>query len=139
MRRRTLFVALAGLAVVVAAGVVALWPPPDRITPEKLARLQTGMSRADVEQVIGAPGNYSTSPLVVSGGAVFDLSQIRGTVSDDRLCWITDTVIVEVQLDEHGRVTSVGSVPCTPSRRLFDDLIWLIWRAKRQWHRWFRE
>ena len=34
MRRRTLLVALAGMAVVVAAGVVVLWPhtEPNRIT-----------------------------------------------------------------------------------------------------------
>ena len=37
MRRRTLLVALAGLAVVVAAGVAVLWPRPARVTPENLS------------------------------------------------------------------------------------------------------
>jgi hypothetical protein len=34
MRRRTLLVALAGLAVVVAAGAVVVWPRAERITRE---------------------------------------------------------------------------------------------------------
>ena len=34
MRRRKLLVALAGLAVVVAAGAVVLWPHPVRATRE---------------------------------------------------------------------------------------------------------
>jgi hypothetical protein len=42
MRRRKLLVALAGLAVVIVAGVVVLWPRPDRITPGELRRHQGG-------------------------------------------------------------------------------------------------
>ena len=44
MRRRTLLVALAGLAVVVAAGVVVLWPrpAPEQITRENYDRIRVG-------------------------------------------------------------------------------------------------
>jgi hypothetical protein len=50
VRRRTLLVVLAGLAVVVAAGVVVLWPRADRVTRENFRRIETGMSRADVAE-----------------------------------------------------------------------------------------
>jgi hypothetical protein len=47
MRRRKLLVALAGLAVVVAAGaVVLLRSRPNRITRENCDRTKEGMSRA---------------------------------------------------------------------------------------------
>jgi hypothetical protein len=49
MRRRTLLLALAGLAVVVAAGAVQLRPREDRVTRANYERIQIGMSRADVE------------------------------------------------------------------------------------------
>jgi hypothetical protein len=37
-------VVLAVLAVVVAAGVVVLWPRPDRVTPENYACIRVGMN-----------------------------------------------------------------------------------------------
>jgi hypothetical protein len=60
MRRRTLLVALAGLAVMVAAGVGALWPRPSRVTGENFDRIEKGMSRAEIEAVLGPPGDYRT-------------------------------------------------------------------------------
>jgi hypothetical protein len=63
MRRRTLLVALAGLPVVVAAGAVVLWPrTPSRITLENCNRIREGMSRAEVEAILGPPGDYRTGP-----------------------------------------------------------------------------
>jgi hypothetical protein len=47
-----------GLAVVVAVGVVVLWPRADRITKENLGRIRLGMSAAEVEVVLGPPGDY---------------------------------------------------------------------------------
>jgi hypothetical protein len=62
MRRRTLLVALAGLAVVVGAGTVVLWPRADRITLENFDRIKKGMRRAEVEAILGPPGDYTTGP-----------------------------------------------------------------------------
>jgi hypothetical protein len=63
MRRRTLLVVLAGLAV--AAGVV-VWPrtAPVRITPENCDLICKGMIEAEVESVLGPPGDYRTRPTV---------------------------------------------------------------------------
>src|SRR6516164_10518508 len=63
MRRRTLLVVLAGLAGLVAAVVVVLWPRPSlRITLENCKRIREGMSRAEVEAILGPPGDYRTGP-----------------------------------------------------------------------------
>jgi hypothetical protein len=55
MRRRKLLVVLAGLAVVVAAGVAVLWPRPARVTPENYLRIEAGMTLAEVAAILGAP------------------------------------------------------------------------------------
>ena len=62
MRRRKL-IALAGLAVLVAAGAFVLWPRPDRITRANYDRIRMGMSRAEVEAILGPPGDYTTGPV----------------------------------------------------------------------------
>jgi hypothetical protein len=52
-----------GLAVVVAAGVVVLWPQPQpssRVTRENFDRIHDGMSRAEVEAILGPRGDYRT-------------------------------------------------------------------------------
>jgi hypothetical protein len=53
MRRRTLLVVLAGLAVMVAAGLVVLWPRPDRVTRENYDRIIQGMTLAVVQSMMG--------------------------------------------------------------------------------------
>jgi hypothetical protein len=57
-------VALAGLAVVVAAGVVVLWPqqPSSPISRQNFGRIHVGMTQTEVEAILGPPGDYSTSP-----------------------------------------------------------------------------
>ena len=47
---------LAGLAVVVAAGVGGLGPREDRITRENFHRIEIGMSRAEVEAILNDDG-----------------------------------------------------------------------------------
>jgi hypothetical protein len=59
MQRRTLLVALAGLAVVVAAGVVVLLHAELRhdFTRQDFKRLRLGMTRAEAEAVLGCPAD----------------------------------------------------------------------------------
>jgi hypothetical protein len=59
MRRRKLLVALA-LAVAVAAAAVVLLPRPDRIAREDYDRIRPGMTRGEVEAILGPPGDYRT-------------------------------------------------------------------------------
>jgi hypothetical protein len=62
LRRRQLLVALAVLAVLVAVGLFVLWPRLDRITDENFNRIQEGMSRAEVEAILGPPGDCRAAP-----------------------------------------------------------------------------
>jgi hypothetical protein len=139
MRRRTLLVALAGLAVVVAAGAVVLWPrlePPSRITQENCDQIREGMHQADVEAILGPPGDYT---MAGPSNTFFDthgpiITHQGGGVS---CFWVGDRAIAYVVFDEYDRCRQwnyreAGTVPQTGWENL-------LWRAKRQWHRWFPE
>jgi hypothetical protein len=86
MRRRKLLVALVGLAVVVAAGAVVLWPqaaPPSRVTRENYDCIQEGMTRAEVEAILGPPGDYRTGlGESVLGEADYGITQIMVWMPD---------------------------------------------------------
>jgi hypothetical protein len=136
MRRRTLLVALAGLAVVVAGGAVVLWPRANRVTRENYDRIQIGMSRADVEAVLGPPGLYASGPLMV-GGTVYsdDVATVMGGERMEEVDWTSDNAIVRVFFRLTGQV---GDKCFTEASRMNQTPVDnLLWRARRQWHRWF--
>jgi outer membrane protein assembly factor BamE (lipoprotein component of BamABCDE complex) len=63
MRRRRILIVQAGLVVALFATVVLLlWPRPDLITRENIERIREGMSREEMEAILGAPGDYRTRP-----------------------------------------------------------------------------
>jgi hypothetical protein len=139
MRRRTLLVALAGLAVMGAVGVVPLWPrqQTDRVTLYCFELVRHGMNRSEVEKILGAPGDYRTGPTEPS-----DFGGGKGRGSSDPVeatavsfRWEGDTVDLSVDFGASGNVTGAffeGRV------RTDHGLIGnLLWRAKRQWQRWF--
>jgi hypothetical protein len=153
MRRRTLLVVLAVLAVVVAAGVV-LWPrPPSRITRENFDRIREGMTRAEVEAILGPPGDYRThfgQTADGNGGEhgwLPDPDEYKPAIATWRdagenpfgkfngeATWVGDTVLVLVVIDDTGRVLETDTLE---RRRLGGTIDNLLWRAKRQWLRWF--
>jgi hypothetical protein len=157
MRRRKLLVALAGLAVVIAVATVVLWPrSSSRITRENFARIKQGMSRGEVEAILGTPGDYrtGTGEDLAAGSegrsgypedeSVRDgdwlVVEPDGSMMDSlgpRYVWISDTAQVQLRFDEDGRLIDRSF---DPRRRLYQPpLENLLWRAKRQWHRWFPE
>jgi hypothetical protein len=134
MRRRKLLAAV-GLAVVVAAGMVVLWPranQPDRVTEENYDRIQHGMTRTEVEAILGSPGDYTTGPTLVRYP---DGRSARHSYVSDR--WVTDSLVVYVSFDDSDRVWHSFTLPnLRHERGLLDSL---LWRAKRLWRRWFPE
>jgi hypothetical protein len=58
MRRRKPLPVPAGRAVLLAAGAFVLWPRPERITRENFKRIREGMTQAEVEAILGPPGDY---------------------------------------------------------------------------------
>jgi hypothetical protein len=141
VRRRTLLVALAGLAVVVAAGVAVLWPrPPSRITRENFDRIKEGMSRTEVEGILGPAGDYSTGPTQRFMSVEDIIAQARldtFSLHSGELTWSSDMVMVRVEFDSRGVATAKYFTALVKLKQTFVDS--LIWRAERQWRHWFRE
>jgi hypothetical protein len=95
---------VAGLALVALAAFMP-WPRPNRVTPENLPngitpetfdRIKDGMTRSEVEAILGPPGDYTT------GDPIHAISMIG--IGDDDLCWDTDVALVLVGFDKAGRV-----------------------------------
>jgi hypothetical protein len=126
-RRRTLLVVLAGLAVVVAVGVVSLWPlrqPAVRVTQEEYDRIGNDVTTvAEIETLLGGPpGDYTTGPT--------DESSVSLGSGDRTVAWYTDDGHIIVQADADGHVEGVGFMPPKKASGVVNTL---RWRAKRLW------
>jgi hypothetical protein len=125
MRGRTLrwlLLTLAGLVVIALAEAVAIWPPlwlepPLRITQKKLRPHPNWhdacRSRVSLDSFTGVS---PVGPFTV-------------------LAWKGDTDIILFRLHRASRRKAVDDGRAGRTRTL--DC--LLWRAKRQWHRWFPE
>jgi len=141
MRRRKLLVLLAGVAVVVAGGVVALWlleAAPSPVTHAHFEGLRVHMSRAQIRAILGAPQDCSTGPTTLTRGER-EWHQASGHLENIQLSsvdvWLSDTAAITVFSGQDGVANAITFVPVTKTHQgLFENL---LWRAKRQWHRWF--
>ena len=150
MRRRKLVAVVVGLAVLFAAGAFVLWPRPERITQENCDRIRTGMSRAEVEEILGLPGDYRTGP----GATNLGRDVIAWVIDPDVHpyppsswskidegphswgYWLGDSFQISVAIDDSGHVQGMYGFPRRTTQGVVANL---LWRAKRQWHRWFPE
>jgi hypothetical protein len=128
MRRRTLLVALAVLAVVIAAGVV-VWPRPLWATRGDYHRIRDPvgiLTRAEVEAILGPPGDYRTV-LTSDSGLHMQQSNCESWVVNEGhvLVWYYDNDVVS-----DWALFPADAVKQTPLENF-------LWRAKRQWHGWF--
>ena len=135
MRRRKRLVALAGLAVVVAAGTVVLWPRPERITWENCARIRQGMTLAELQTVLGEPGYFKTGPveyrLQEHRPFVLQADWVEGR---QEAYWLTDTGFAVVYFDDAERVADFSFIP---GRRVEQPFLTnLLWRLGRRWQSW---
>jgi hypothetical protein len=148
MRRRKLIAVLAGLVVLFVGlliGVAILLAPPrtpQTLTPVRFKQIRAGMTRAEVEAILGPPGDYSTgareqAPLVYGPGEdlwhVFGSGEVMVTGTN----WESDAAMINVSYDSSGKAVCGGYFP----RRLISDnpIANALWRAKRLWRRWFPE
>jgi hypothetical protein len=137
MRRRKLLVVLAALAALVAAGMVVLWPLGDRISLANYERIREGMTLAEVEAILGQPGDYTTGPADGLGVYLCGGSEPVVRLNADRVLyfWVGDTAMIYIVIDAGtGTVLrSFDPVDRVPQPTLDN----LLWRAKRLRHRWF--
>jgi hypothetical protein len=161
MRRRKLLVALTGLAVVGAAGaVVVLWPrAPSRITRENFDRICEGMSRAEVEAILGPPGDYRTGHGETGSTTTGSFTEYMDWTPDPGpdiapipvlnwsrfpgqspevphlwASWLSDSFEIQIAIDHSGGVAGAEGYPRRTTQGPLDSL---LWHAKRQWRRWF--
>ncbi len=144
MRNRKRRQVVAGLAVgLIAVGAFIVWPRADRITPETAGRIREGMTAAEVEALLGPPGDYSTRP---DADPVRHYWGYTDHFDDARWNWVRsagggvthewtgDTAIVCVYY-RSGRVAGVDCFFYDPAEQT--RLANLLWRARRQWRKWF--
>ena len=160
MRRRKLLVVLVGLAVVGAAGMVVMWPRADSITQENFDRILVGMSPAEVEAIFGGPpGDYRSVwtdwPSNANEPDEFNCGcanwrawsvSVRGYEHEGLLgdtdpstapvtgLWFGNDGCIRV----HFSPAVVDDMDFLPTvRRERGPVDNLLWRAKRQWRKWF--
>jgi hypothetical protein len=137
-RRRQL--AVVGLFALVVIGAFVLWPQEDRITWQNCDRLKEGMSRAEVEAILGGPpGDYTTVPVVRHLGTPFVLE-----MGDDGTLHTLppkegrgNTASIWVSFDTYGNAFTIDYLPTVSAEQ--GPLENLLWRAKRPWRKWFPE
>ncbi len=145
MRRHRLRWALVGLAAAIAAGVVVLWPQPNRVTEANIHRIQVGMTRNEVEAILGPPGDYSTGPVVYerpAPGPGIDsveadnaFEALQHDARDAARASDEGTIAINYDFDEQPTVSMVEvSIYRRKPLGLLDNM---LWRVKRQWKRWF--
>ena len=143
MRRRKLLVVLAGLPGVGAAGVVVLWlqSEPARVTQANFERIRDGMTRAEVAAILGPPGDFRTKesiflqPLIVDRVIHYPPPGPPIVVYDQ---WIGDSHVASIAFSPvSGLVEAKWFMVNVPIEQSEFDTV--LWRAKRQWHRWFPE
>jgi hypothetical protein len=151
--QRLALLALAIGLVVLAAWMFVLWQRPSRITEENFERIQPGMSRAEVEAILGPPGDYRTGrgeskmsesvmpPIWHPDRDPFDRALTITTWremgrSEQHGTWIGDSLSIDVIVAEAEHVQERYACTRRVTQGPFDNL---LWRAKRQWRRWFPE
>ena len=134
MRRRKLLVAL---AVVLLVAVCVLPPRDTQVIYENLCSVREGMTGAEVEAIVGTPGDFTTGPMGYHGTKLsLDVTN-RPARTDQEWIWATDSGVAFVDFNGDGRVSEVGYLSGWRKEQGFFDN--LLWRAKRQWHCWFPE
>jgi hypothetical protein len=136
MRRWKPVAVLVGLVLVAGALILQARLVQNRITPANFARIHPGMTRADVEAILGPPGDFTTRESIILDPPSTDSRYWPAPrrVYED---WITDSNGVEIAFDPAtGLVEEIGRLEvCQSDQPLYEVL---LWRVQRLWHRWFR-
>jgi hypothetical protein len=136
LRWKKLLSLAVGLIVLTLCAGLATWLPPSDPMRKDFDRIHAGMTLAQVEAILGPPGNYRTPsdrggeylyPIVMWG----DYSDSKG----NKFCyWQYDSLQIEVVLGPDGRVLMAEYAHVTRG----DDGIWENARRRlRQFLQWF--
>jgi hypothetical protein len=150
VKRTAIGVGIVFAVVVATLVVVSCLAQPSRVTKDNVDRIKYFMTRAEIEAILGPPGEYTTGPVSITHEnwagptaglltQVFDSPQdqfggprgeIVGLVEED---WCGDTITLVVQFNRDSRacMLTVHRTDKVPQTSLEN----LLWRAKRLWRR----
>jgi hypothetical protein len=135
MQTRKLFVAMVVLAVLVATGVFVSWPqtdPASRITWQNFERIAFGVTRAEVDNILGRPGDFTTGPTRGGrGGGITSGRPRRGPC----LSWEANHATYSIGFDAEGQVCEKIWQDFEPVH--LEPFPNFFWHVNRQWRRWF--
>jgi hypothetical protein len=125
-----------GVILAGTAGWASLVSPlslPLPINPQSGRAISPGMTRAQVQAVLGTPGDYRTHP-------TYDVwftgpPAMRTRRSSWSAEWYSDEARVSVLFDASGCVTAVECISQRPDNE--HPLDNALWHFRRQWRRWF--
>jgi hypothetical protein len=130
--RRKLLLVLVGLALVLEAWYLAVRPPLYLVGHSDYDKIQAGMNRQQVEDILGPAGDYRTGATLLDMHVTYELQPgLTGAG------WISDHWVWIIGFDADGRVRQkrLWDNPSVPQGRVEN----LIWRTKRLFRRWFPE
>jgi hypothetical protein len=129
--KRYLLVALAALAV---AGTVAVPGPRPRFTLADYERVRLGMTKGELEAVLGKSGDYTTGPKVFFHYGYRSEGELPDTEGPQWAeHWEADQGTVMVQFDAASRCRIKTFIPTT--RQEQGTLENVQWRLERAWKR----
>jgi hypothetical protein len=101
------------------------------------------MTRLEVETRLGPPGDYRSGPThwantkALCQGRFSRRAHGIGESGSYELVWETDSEYIVFEFNADNRVTAMSeSFLARDEQSTLDNL---LWRLKRQWHRWFPE
>ena len=114
---------------------------PDRVTWESFDRIKTGMSKAEVEAILGPAGDFATEETVLVSNLSNPFDEVGSSmispISGGVAMWQDDRAVIVVSASSAGNVCYASYYPA--QRVDHGPLGNFLWRAKRQWRRWFPE
>jgi hypothetical protein len=134
-RRLLVLAALAALALALAAAVV-LWPQPSQVTRANYDNIKPGMTRRDVETLLGGPpGNYAGGPTGPAGDHYAEILSNLDECVREPVWWQGDSATVAVHFGQTGLADWKAYFPT--EREEQTPLANVEWRVRRQWKRRF--
>jgi hypothetical protein len=91
------------------------------------------MTRADVEAILGPPGDFRTAPTVRACEPGPPAATTTGPLTC--LTWDADTLSIYVYVDSAGEVESTYSLKNVLAEP--DAARGVLWRARQMWRKWF--
>ncbi len=135
--RKLRWAVVAGLVVLAGVAAFAARPRPNRVTRANYERIREGMTLAEVQAILGPPGDYSSRPSDLYGlgnGGSEEWWKEGEDSGGGPTLWESDEGIISVQFNSRGAIYKGFTLTRDQQRGALDNL---RWRAKRQWRRWF--